>query len=73
MWTSPRMVAGADVANDIVKCRKRPVTPEDYRVPVTEAQLSALKVIFPYGVCDWSVLGAGQQGLMGTWLSFGPG
>ncbi|HEY9327493.1 MAG TPA: DUF6351 family protein [Streptomyces sp.] len=73
VWTSPRMVAGADVANDIVKCRKRPVTPEDYDVPLTDGQLGALKVIFPYGVCDWSVPGAGQQGLAGTWLSFGPG
>lgn len=73
VWTSPRMVAGADVANDIVKCRMRPVTPADYHVPVAEEQLGALKVIFPYGVCDWSVSGAGQQGLAGTWLSFGPG
>ncbi|MEE1738301.1 DUF6351 family protein [Streptomyces sp. BE147] len=70
VWTSPRMVAGADVANDIVKCRKRPVVRTDYQVPVTDAQLKELTGIFPYGVCDWSVPGAGQQAPMGTWLSF---
>ncbi|WNI30838.1 DUF6351 family protein [Streptomyces sp. ITFR-6] len=70
VWTSPRMVAGADVANDIVKCRKRPVDRSDYQVPVTDAQLDDLKAVFRDGVCDWSTPGAGQQGLAGTWLSF---
>ncbi|MGW4229975.1 DUF6351 family protein [Streptomyces sp. NPDC004980] len=71
VWTSPRMVAGADVANDIVKCRKRPLTRTDYRVPVTDGQFEDLKAVFGSGVCDWSQPGAGQQGLAGTWLSFG--
>ncbi|MFE1409162.1 DUF6351 family protein [Streptomyces sp. NPDC058770] len=52
-WTSPRMVAGADVANDIVKCRKRRVDRSDYRVPVTEGELKELTAIFRDGVCDW--------------------
>ncbi|MFJ1551317.1 DUF6351 family protein [Streptomyces sp. NPDC088246] len=72
VWTSPRMVAGADVANDIVKCRKRPVVRSDYRVPVNDGQFEDLKAIFRSGVCDWSQPGAGQQGLAGTWLSFDP-
>ncbi|MGW2183696.1 DUF6351 family protein [Streptomyces sp. NPDC001732] len=70
VWTSPRMVAGADVANDIVKCRKRPVDRSDYRVPVTEGELKDLTAIFRDGVCDWSKPGVGQQDLAGTWLSF---
>lgn len=70
VWTSPRMVAGADVANDIVKCRKRPVIRSDYRGPVTDGQFNDLKAIFRDGVCDWSKPGVGQQGLAGTWLSF---
>ncbi|MFE6664926.1 DUF6351 family protein [Streptomyces sp. NPDC057697] len=70
VWTSPRMVAGADVANDIIKCRKRPVTRSDYQVPVSDGQFEDLKAIFRDGVCDWSIPGAGQQGLAGTWLSF---
>ncbi|WP_329354786.1 DUF6351 family protein [Streptomyces anulatus] len=72
VWTSPRMVAGADVANDIVKCRKRPVTRTDYQVPVTDSQFADLQSVFGTGVCDWSVPGAGQQGLAGTWLDFDP-
>lgn len=70
VWTSPRMVAGADVANDIVKCRKRPVVRSDYEVPVSDGQFEELKAVFRTGVCDWSQPGAGQQGLAGTWLSF---
>ncbi|WP_393053286.1 DUF6351 family protein [Streptomyces sp. LN549] len=70
VWTSPRMVAGADVANDIVKCRKRSVIRSDYRGPVTDGQFNDLKAIFRDGVCDWSKPGVGQQGLAGTWLSF---
>ncbi|RII17673.1 hypothetical protein DSC45_12295 [Streptomyces sp. YIM 130001] len=73
VWTSPRMVAGADVANDIVVCRKRPVDRSDYQVPVTDSQFAALKKIFRGGVCDWSKRGVGQQGLAGTWQSFGSG
>ncbi|MFH9684831.1 DUF6351 family protein [Streptomyces sp. NPDC017413] len=72
VWTSPRMVAGADVANDIVKCRKRPVIRGDYQVQVTDRQFAELQATFPTGVCDWSQPGAGQQGLAGTWLDFDP-
>ncbi|WP_233521869.1 DUF6351 family protein [Streptomyces triticagri] len=71
VWTSPRMVAGADVANDIVVCQKRPVRRSDYEVPVTGSQFTSLKKIFRGGVCDWSRRGVGQQGLAGTWQSFG--
>ncbi len=71
VWTSPRMVAGGPMANDIVKCRLRPVEPGEYAGKLDGMQLVRLRSIFPDGVCDWSAPGVGQQGLAGTWLSFG--
>ncbi|MBC6468560.1 hypothetical protein HKK74_24130 [Actinomadura alba] len=71
VWTSPRLVAGGPMANDIVKCRLRPVEPAEYGVPLTTEQAGRLRGIFPGGVCDWSAPGIEQQGLAGTWQSFG--
>ncbi|MFG3254909.1 DUF6351 family protein [Streptomyces sp. NPDC048172] len=71
VWPSPRMVAGAGVANDVVTCRKRPVSRSDYSVRFTDKQFDRLRRLFPDGVCDWSKPGAGQRGLAGTWQSFG--
>jgi hypothetical protein len=71
VWTSPRLVAGGPMANDIVKCRLRPIEPGAYGVPLRAEQAGRLRVIFPGGVCDWSAPGIGQQGLAGTWQSFG--
>ncbi|GAA2067077.1 DUF6351 family protein [Streptomyces albiaxialis] len=72
VWPSPRMVAGAGVANDVVVCRKRPVNRADYAVEFTDRQFDRLRRVFRDGVCDWSRPGAGQRGLAGTWQSFGP-
>jgi hypothetical protein len=71
VWTSPRLVAGGPMANDIVKCRLRPIEPGEYGAPLTTEQVQRLRAIFPGGVCDWSAPGIGQQGLAGTWQSFG--
>ncbi|WP_315987015.1 DUF6351 family protein [Actinomadura sp. HBU206391] len=71
VWASPRLVAGGPMAGDIVKCRLRPVDPAEYGVPLTTEQAGRLRAAFPGGVCDWSAPGIEQQGLAGTWLSFG--
>ena len=71
-YSSPRMIAGTPLANDIIKCQLRPVDMADYKVPFTAEQQARLKRIFADGVCDWSKPGVGQVGLKGTWLSFGP-
>ena len=67
---APRVVAGAPVAADVIKCTLKPVSTGDYRVTFTEAQLTRLRSIFPTGVCNYAVPGVEQQGLAGTWLSF---
>jgi hypothetical protein len=64
----PREVAGADVAADIIKCHRKPLSRRDYDVAFTPAQWERLKDIFPSGVCNWDKRGYEQQDLEGTWL-----
>lgn len=67
---SPRFVAGASIASDVIKCQLKPITMTDYGVVLDAAQQLRLNAIFPTGVCDWAKPGVEQQGLRGTWLSF---
>jgi hypothetical protein len=64
----PREVAGAEVAADIIKCQRKPLSRRDYEVAFTPAQWERLKDIFPGGVCNWDKRGYEQQDLEGTWL-----
>ena len=66
-----RLVAGAPLSNDIMKCALKPVDYDDYRVEFTTEEKQRLAGIFPQGVCDWSQPGL-AQGSNDTWLSFGP-
>jgi hypothetical protein len=67
---SPRFVAGASIASDVIKCQLKPVTMSDYTVLFDAGQQVRLNAIFPNGVCDWTRPGVEQQALRGTWLSF---
>lgn len=58
--TEPRIVAGGPLSDDIVKCTLKPLDPQDYRRPLTAAQVAALRTAFPQGVCDWSKPGVGE-------------
>jgi hypothetical protein len=66
---NPRLVAGAPVADDILKCQLKPVDRADYRVPMTPQELQQLREVFPGGVCDYSKPGVGQQAPAGTYLT----
>jgi hypothetical protein len=66
-----RTAAGAPIANDILKCRRRPVDMAQYQVKFTAEQEARLKKIFESGVCDWDVKGVGQVPLAATWIDFG--
>ena len=67
----PREVAGAPVGSDVLKCRLKPVDPDDYDVDLTAEQRAALEQVFVGGVCDWSQPGVGQAAPPDTWLRFG--
>jgi len=73
-YDSPSQMAGESPANDILKCRHKPLRREDYRVRFTDAQWARLQETFPDGVCDWTKPGVGEQGTV-PWLTFadGPG
>ena len=68
---SPREVAGAPLASDILKCRLKPAAPGDYTVGFKSAEMNRLRAIFPDGVCDWSRPGLEQTGLPRTWQTYG--
>jgi len=67
-----RHVAGAPLANNVVKCALKPISLDDYAVAFTADERARLERSFPDGVCDWSQHGMYSGGLRGTWLSFGP-
>ena len=68
--SEPRLVAGAPLANDIMKCQLKPVSFADYKVMFTDAQKARLKAIFPAGVCDWSKPGVNQVPIKGTYQRY---
>ena len=71
-FATPRQVAGAPLANDIVSCRLREVARSDYSSFLTDEEFAELQAIFPEGVCDWSRPDASNANHQGVWKSFGP-
>ena len=70
--STPRMVAGMPMTDDVIKCQLKPVSASDYASPPTAAQLAELQKIFPQGVCDYSKPGVGDKGEPSMiWPSFG--
>jgi hypothetical protein len=69
-FSTPRMVAGEPLSNDVLKCQLKSIKLSDYNVAFTSAQASRLKSIFPKGVCDFTKPGVGQEPTEGTWLFF---
>jgi hypothetical protein len=57
---NPRLVAGAPMSDDVLKCRLKPIDPKDYRVPFTIDESLRLRLTFPEGVCDYTKPGVGQ-------------
>lgn len=67
-YSTPALVAGAPLVDDIVKCRLKPLDRSDYAVPIDEAEWSRLESVFPEGVCDWTAPGVAQEAQIGMWL-----
>ena len=67
-----RMIAGAPLESDVLKCQLKPLDRADYTVSFTDAEWSRLQRVFSSGVCDWSKPGVGQDVAPRTWLSYGP-
>jgi len=69
-FKSPRLVAGAPLQNNVIKCELKPINVADYAVKFTSAELDRLKAIFPAGVCDYTMPGVEQTNMRGTWQTF---
>jgi hypothetical protein len=65
---NPRLVAGAPLTDDILKCQLRPIAARDYKVAFTPDEMKRLQSIFPGGVCDYGRPGINQAPLAGTYL-----
>ncbi|MDD9889402.1 MAG: DUF6351 family protein [Gammaproteobacteria bacterium] len=71
-YPTPRHVAGAPLANNIVSCQLRPINSADYAVGFTREQYAELDQVFSQGVCDWSRGDVSAATHQGAWASFGP-
>jgi hypothetical protein len=69
-FSSPRLVAGEPLANNVLKCRLKPVNSHEYKVTFTSTELAQLRKIFPNGVCDYTLPGVDQSPTDGTWQFF---
>ena len=68
--SEPRLVAGAPLANDVMKCQLKPVNFADYKAAFTDAQKTRMKAVFANGVCDFSKPGVAQVPIKGTYLRY---
>jgi hypothetical protein len=69
-YSTPRMVAGEPLANDVLKCQLKPIDAADYGDRLGKDELAQVKNIFPKGVCDYGKPGVGQVPTKATWQSF---
>jgi hypothetical protein len=69
-FSTPRLVAGAPVVDNVLKCGLKAPSPADYTVAFTTTEWTQLQQIFPAGVCDYAHPGSWQVPLRGTWLSY---
>lgn len=70
LHSDPRIVSGAPITNDVLKCTLKAVDANDYGAPLTGAQIGALQSTFPAGVCDYGKLGQGQAKIATTWAKY---
>ena len=68
--SEPRLVAGAPLTNDVMKCQLKPIDFSEYKAPFTDAQKTRIKAIFRGGVCDFSKPGVGQVPIKGTYQKY---
>jgi len=69
-FSTPRMVAGEPLTNDVLKCQLKRLSIFDYQVAFTPAEEAQLRAIFPTGVCDYSRPGVGQEPTEIVWDFF---
>jgi hypothetical protein len=73
-YADPRIVAGAALADNVLKCQLKPLDRGDYVATFSDDQWARLSKAFPGGVCDYNQPGVAQQPSI-PWMTFadGPG
>jgi Tannase-like family of unknown function (DUF6351) len=69
VYSNARVAAGAPPTDDLLKCQLKTIDNADYKRPLIGAQLTALRAVFPQGVCDYSRKGVSQRPAQ-TWLRY---
>jgi len=67
--SDPRMIAGAPLTADVLKCQLKPLQRSGY-VGITDGQFARLEAVFPDGVCDYSKASVGTVPTAGPWLKY---
>ncbi len=70
MHWEPRLVAGAPLTNDVIKCQLKAIKMTDYKVAFSAEQQARLKRIFPQGVCDFTKPSVGYVKFGGPWQRY---
>jgi len=68
--SEPRMVAGAPLTNEVMKCQLKPIDYKDYKVTFNDAQKAKMAAIFPTGVCDFTKPGVGVVPIKGSYVRY---
>jgi len=69
-FSTPRVIAGEDIATDKMKCQLKPLQQSDYyQIAFTAEQWALLQKTFPSGVCDFSKPGVSQAGTV-PWRTY---
>jgi Tannase-like family of unknown function (DUF6351) len=68
--SEPRLVAGAPLANDVLKCQLKAINYTDYKVNFSEEEKKRMAAIFPSGVCNFTKPGVEQVPLKGTYRRY---
>jgi hypothetical protein len=68
-YGTPRQGADGPLAEDVMKCRLKPLKRDDYPVTFSDDQWSRLQQAFPGGVCDFNKPGVSQHGAV-AWLTY---
>jgi hypothetical protein len=71
IFADTRLVAGAPLAENVLKCQLKPVDFADYPVVFTDGQQERLRAAFADGVCDYTRTGVAEQSPAGVWQTYG--
>jgi hypothetical protein len=66
--TTPRLAAGAPLADDAIVCALKSLQRTDYPVEFSGAEWATLEEVFAEGVCDYSQRGMAQEAVDGPWV-----